>query len=62
MSHYKALLHEIKYVIDTKYYCYKIKSDGSLNGPWGLLGYSDAIDAVDNDTHKSVTGYIVIIN
>ena len=30
MSHYKALLSEIKYVIDTKYYCYQMKQDGNI--------------------------------
>ena len=33
MSRYKALLLEIKYAIDTKYYCYQIKSEVNLNGP-----------------------------
>ena len=32
MSHYKALLIAIKYVIDKKYYFYQIKPDGIING------------------------------
>ena len=60
--HYKALLHAIKYPIDTKYYCYQMKPDGNINGPWELRGYSDADYTGDNDTRKTTTGYIFIIN
>ena len=62
MIHHKALLHVIKYVIDTKGYWYQIKPDGNINLPWGLCSYSDADYAGDNYTWKSVTGYIVLIN
>ena len=34
MCHYKALLHEIKYVTYTKDYCYQMKPDGNINRPW----------------------------
>ena len=62
MTHYKAIIHSIKYVIDTKYYCYQIKPYININGPCKLSGYSDTYYAVDNDTQKIMTGYIVIIN
>ena len=62
MSHYKALLRTIKYSIYTKDYCYQIKPDGNINGPWELRGCSDANYAGDNDTQKIVIGYIVLIN
>ena len=39
-----------------------MKPDGNINGPWKICGYSDADYAGDNDTHKIVTGYIVLIN
>ena len=39
-----------------------MKPDGNINGPWEIRGYSDADYAGDNDTKKSVTGYIVLIN
>ena len=34
----------------------------NVNGPWELFGYSDAYYAGANETQKSVTGYIVLIN
>ena len=39
-----------------------MKIDGNLNGPWGLCGYNDMDYAGDNDTRKSVTGDIALIN
>ena len=62
MSHYKTLLLSIKYMIDTHNYCYHMKPGGKLNVPRELRGYGDTDYAVDNDTRKSVTGYIVLIN
>ena len=56
MSHYKALLRAINYIIDTKDYFYQMKPDVNINGPWELCGYSDADYPGDNDTWKSVTG------
>ena len=41
MSYYKDLIHEIKYVTDTKDYFYLMKPDGNLNGPWELHYYRD---------------------
>ena len=41
MSHYKAILCSMKYVVDTKWLCYQIKPDKNLNGPWEIRGYSD---------------------
>ena len=61
-SHYKALLHAINDIIDTKYYLYQIKLYGNLNGPWQIRGYSYADYARYNNSRKSVTGYIIIIN
>ena len=34
MSHYKALLRAINYIMDTKDYCYQMKTYGSINGQW----------------------------
>ena len=62
MSHYKALIHGIKYKIDTKDCCCLMKPDENINVPQELCGYSDADYARDNDTQKIVTGYIVLIN
>ena len=54
-SRYKALLREIKYVIDTKNDWCQIKPDGNINGPLELRGYSDAYYAGYNNTQKIVT-------
>ena len=32
--HYKALLCAIKYLVDMKGYCYQMKLEVNLNGPW----------------------------
>ena len=45
-----------------KKYCYQIKPDGNLNGPWELHTYSDVDYAEYNKTQKRVTGCIVTIN
>ena len=55
MSHHKALLLAIKYVVDIKHYICQMKPDVNINGPWKLRGYSDVDYAGDNDTRKSVT-------
>ena len=52
----------IKYISDTRYYCYQMKLDGNINGPWYIREYIDADYAGDNNTLKSVTGYIIIIH
>ena len=39
-----------------------MKPDVNINEPWELRGYSDVGYAEDNNTRKSVTGYIVLIN
>ena len=61
MIHYKAFLHEIRYIIDTQYYFYQIKLEGKINGIWELHGYSDADYTRDNNNRKSTTGYIFLI-
>ena len=62
MIHFKALLSEIKYLMDTKDYFYQMKTYGNINVPWELRSYSDTDYSGDNDTRKNVTGYIVLIN
>ena len=39
-----------------------MKSDGNLNGSWKLCGYSNVDYTGDNDSCKSVTGYIFLMN
>ena len=62
MSQSKALIHEIKYIIDTKGFLYHMKLEKNLSGPWEIHGYSDIDYAGDYNTKKSVTGYIIMIN
>ena len=59
--HYKALLHAIKYIIDTKDYFYQMKPDRNINGLWEIRGYSYRTTR-EIMTQKNVTGYIVTIN
>ena len=60
--YYKSPLLRIKYIIDTKDYCYQIKPYRNINGPCEPHDYSEANYIGDYDTRKSVTGYIVLIN
>ena len=62
MSHLKSLLCTIKYITDTKDYCYQMKPEGNLNEPWELCDYSDADYTGNNNTQKSVTRYTIISN
>ena len=39
-----------------------MKPEGKLNGTWELCEYSDTYYALYDDTRKSVTGYIFLIN
>ena len=52
MSQYKALLRVIKYLLDTKYYSYQMKS-GRNNRPWRKRGYSDTNYLGDIDTSEN---------
>ena len=61
-SYYKDLLHAIKYVIYTIDYWYRMKPDENLNVQWELHGYSDADYSEDNDNHKRVKVYTVLLN
>ena len=51
MTHYKALLRAINYLIDTEDYFYQMKPYGNINRPWELRDNSDADYAIDNDTN-----------
>ena len=62
MSHYKTLIHEIKYVIDTKHYFCQKKPEVNLNVPWEICGYIHLGYARDNGTREILTGCIIIIN
>ena len=52
MSNYKAILHEIKYIINKKDYWYQMKQDEKINGPWELCSYSDTDYEGDNDNSE----------
>ena len=55
MSNYRAILSEIKQVIDTKDYCYQMKLERNINVSWELRGYSDTDYTGCNDIQKSAT-------
>ena len=58
-AHYKQLLRLIKYILGTKNLVLKAEL---RHGVWTMVGKSDSDYAGDNDTRKSVTGYIIILN
>ena len=58
-AHYKQMLRLIKYILTTKGLCLK---QTTINGPWKITGLCDSDYAGDNDTRKSVTGYVIYLN
>ena len=58
-AHYKQLLRLIKYIIDTKQLMLKIELK---EGDWNMTGFCDSDFAGDNDTRKSISGYIIYLN
>ena len=52
MMQYKALPHEINYVINTNDYCHHMKLQENLNGSCKISVYGDSKYVVDNDAHK----------
>ena len=56
VTHHKALLREIKYVINKKIYCCHMKTEVNVNEPWELCVYSDTEYSEDKDTRKFLTG------
>ena len=58
-AHYKQLLRLIKYIIDTKQLMLKIELK---EGDWKMSGFCDSDFAGDNDTRKSISGYIIYLN
>ena len=58
-AHYKQMLRMIKYMLTTKeLYLRQVM----LNGPWKVTALCDFDYAGNNDTRKSVTGYIISLN
>jgi hypothetical protein len=55
-AHWKAMMRIIKYVFDTKRYSLKLKSYGKIAT---LKGISDSEFSGDQETRKSVYGYVV---
>ena len=53
------MLRLIKYILTTKELHLKQKF---IKGPWKIIGLCDSDHAGDNDSRKSVTGYIIFLN
>ena len=58
-AHWKALLRNIKYVLDTEHLALKLKPTAELDSAFELKGISDSDYAGDKDTQTSVHGYVV---
>jgi hypothetical protein len=57
---YKEMLRLMKFVVDTKQYCFKMQpvEEGK---DWGLVSYCNSNWAGDAETRKSVTGLIIYL-
>lgn len=58
-AHYKQMLRLIRYTLTTKELHLKQKL---IKGPWKINRLCDSDYAGDNDSRKSVTGYIIYVN
>ena len=58
-AHWKALLRNIKYVLDTEYLALKLKPVTNVKTAFELKGISDSDYAGDKDTRTSVYGYVI---
>ena len=58
-AHYKQMLRLIRYRLTTKELYLKQRM---IKGPWKITGLCDSDYAGDNDSRKSVTGYVIFLN
>ena len=58
-AHYKQLMRLVKYILGTKSLVLRAELD---HEDWTMTGMCDSDYAGDNDTRKSVTGYVIILN
>jgi hypothetical protein len=57
-AHWKALIHVVKYVLDTKLLALKLQPKFKLDKSFILEGFSDSEFAGDRETRASVYGFI----
>jgi hypothetical protein len=60
-AHWKAMIRESKYVIDTKMLALKLKSNFSKDKKIHIEAYSDSEFAGDRETRASVYGFVVFV-
>ena len=58
-AHWKMLLRVIKYTLDTKHVCLKIKPRKDATKLFEIEGFSDSEFGGDKTTRKSVYGYVI---
>ena len=58
-AHYKQMLRLIRYRLTTKELYLKQRM---IKGPWKITGLCDSDYAGDNDSRKSVTGWVIFLN
>ena len=58
---YKELLHVFKYVLNMKKLGLNIKCTGNLNKPWKIMSFSNNDYAVDLESRRSISGFILYI-
>ncbi len=56
---FKEMLRVIKYVLDTKEYGLRVHPTKAADEMWELICFCDSDYAVDPDSRKSVTGYVL---
>ena len=57
----KEMYRVIKFVLDTRYYGLKIEPKKPIDECWDIVCYSDSDYGGDQDTRRSVTGYIIYL-
>ena len=61
MYAYRGMMRIIKYVLHTSDYGLRISPIFKKNEPWDLVCYSDSDYAGDDDTRRSVSGFILYV-
>ena len=60
MGTYQEMLRVVKFVIDTKNFCLKIRPKAKIKN-WSLHVFSDSDWAGDSDSRISITGFMIYL-